>query len=124
MKLQLLNTVLLAEDYAAMRDWYVAALGLTLKQEWTEDYHYAELVRDGRLVIGIADTKEMGVEPHRPRRNSTVMQLAVDDIEALFASVREHGGTTQGPSYEEKEKFRFGSFSDPEGNNVWVVEIL
>ncbi|MHC4550308.1 MAG: VOC family protein [Planctomycetota bacterium] len=124
MKLELFNTVLLAENYARMRDWYIAALDLELRQEWTEDYHYAELVRDGRLVVGIADTKEMGVEPYDPRRNSTLMQLAVDDIEALFARVKEHGGETQGPNYEEKEKFRFGGFTDPEGNTVWVVEVL
>ena len=35
-------------------DRFFAALGLELKQEWTEKYHYAELVRDGRYVVGIA----------------------------------------------------------------------
>ncbi len=123
-KLELMNTVLLAEDYARMRDWYVATLDLELKAEWTESYHYAELTREGRLVIGIADAKEMRVEPHAPRRNTTLMQLRVDDIDALFASVKEHGGETQGPSFEEKEKFRYGSFTDPEGNSVWVIETL
>ena len=124
MKLELMNTVLLAEDYDRMRDWYIAALGLELEQEWSEDYHYAELVRDGKFVIGIADTHEMKVQPYAPRRNSTLMQLRVDDVEALFARVKEQGGEVQGPSFEEKEKFRYGSFTDPEGNSVWVVETL
>ena len=124
MKLELMNTVLMAEDYAKMRDWYIAALDLELKQEWTDDYHYAELVRNGRHVIGIADTAEMKVEPCTPRRNSTVMQLQVDDIDALFARVREHGGDVKGPQTEEKENFRYGGFADPEGNSVWVVEVL
>ena len=57
-KLELMNTVLLAEDYARMRDWYLAALDLELKAEWTESYHYSELAREGRLVIGIAPKAE------------------------------------------------------------------
>ena len=124
MKYELFNSVLLAEDYTRLRDWYIAALGLELEKEWTEDYHYAELTRDGRRVVGIADCKEMKVEPHRERRSTTLMQLCTDDIEALFAGVKEHGGTVHGPSYEEKEKFRYGSFTDIEGNDVWVVETL
>ena len=124
MKFELMNTVLLAEDYARMRDWYMAALGLELKQEWNTDYHYAELVRDGRRVIGIADAKEMGAEPISPRRNMTLMQIQTDDIEALFAGVAAQGGDVQGPQLEKTENFRFGGFTDPEGNSVWVVETL
>jgi len=124
MRLELLNTVLLAEDYAAMRDWYIAALDLELEQEWTEGYHYAELVREGRLVIGIADAKEMGTEPISPRRNMTVMQICVDDIDALFERVNASGGETKGPFEDTKEKFRFGMLTDPEGNCTWVVEGL
>ena len=52
------------------------------------------------------------------------MQLRTDDIEALFAGVKEHGGIVHGPSYEAKEKFRYGSFTDIEGNDVWVIETL
>ena len=124
MRLELLNTVVLAEDYAQQRDWYIQALELELKQEWTEDYHYAELVRDGRYVVGIAAATEMRVEPHHPRRNTSVMQLQTDDIKALLARVAGHGGEVHGPSYEAKEKFHYGSFRDPEGNEVWVVETL
>ena len=75
MKLELMNAVVMAEDYERLRDWYVDALELTLEEEWTEKYHYAELVRDGRLVVGIADAKEMGVTPGTPRTNAVVPQL-------------------------------------------------
>ena len=71
MKLELMNAVVMAEDYEKLRDWYIEALGLELQEEWTDQYHYAELVKDGRLVIGIADAKEMKVEPgeHEQRQD-------------------------------------------------------
>jgi len=124
LRLELLNTVVLAEDYARLRDWYIQALDLELQKEWTEDYHYAELVREGKYVVGVAAANEMRVAPHHPRNNTSVMQLQTDDIEALFARVKEQGGEIHGPSYEAKEKFHYGSFRDPEGNEVWVVQTL
>jgi len=124
LRLELLNTVVLAEDYARLRDWYIHALELELRKEWTEDYRYAELVRDGKYVVGIAAANEMRVEPYHPRRNTAVMQLQTDDIETLFVRVKEQGGEVHGPSYEAKEKFHYGSFRDPEGNEVWVVQTL
>jgi len=124
MRLELLNTVVLAEDYAAMRDWYLSALDLELEQEWTEGFHYAELVRNGQLVVGIADAKEMGVDPVSPRRGTVAMQICVDDMDALFARVTDAGGETKGPFSNPDEGFRFGMVTDPEGNGTWVVEGL
>lgn len=122
--MQLLNAVILAEDYDRLRDWYVRALDLEVKQEWTEDYHYAELVRDGRFVVGIASAGEMKVEPGERRRQAVVAQFNVDDCRAFLARVREEGGTVPfGPSYEEKGGFWFGGFADLEGNPAWVVEM-
>lgn len=124
MKLRLLNAVLLAEDYARLRDWWIAALGLELKQEWTADYHYAELAFDGRFVVGIADAEEMGCVPHQPRRNTAVPQLQVDDVAAVLRRVKAHGGDVPfGPSFDAKESFWFGGFADIEGNHVWVVSL-
>ena len=124
MRLEPHNTVLIAEDYASLRDWYVAVLDLEVKQEWTEDYHYAELVRDGTHVVGIALAKEMGVEPYLPRRNTAILQLRTDDIDELFARVREHGGTVWGSKHDKKQGLRYGGFRDPEDNEVWVVQTL
>lgn len=123
MNLEPLNTVILAEDYAKLRDWYLAALDLELKQEWTQGYHYAELVRGGKHVVGIAVAKEMGCEPYAPRRNTAILQLQTDDIETLFARIREHGGKAWGPKHDEKENFKYGGFRDPEDNEVWAVQI-
>ena len=55
MKLELMNAVIMAEDWVRVRDWWVEALDLEIDGEWTEHYHYAELKRDGKFVVGIAD---------------------------------------------------------------------
>ena len=124
MKLELMNAVVMAEDYERLRDWYVDALELTLEEEWTEKYHYAELTKDGRLVVGIASAKEMVVEP-RDRKSATVVaQLNVEDARGFLARVGEKGADVPfGPSFDEDGEFWFGGFADIEGNPVWVVEM-
>ena len=127
MQLQLMNAVILAEDYARLRDWYIDALQLELDGEWTEKYHYAELVRDGRYVVGIADAGEMKVTPvpKDARKHAAVVpQLNVSDVRGFLARIEEKGGEVPfGPSFEEDEGFWYGGFSDPEGNPFWVVEM-
>ena len=124
MKLELMNAVVLAEDYEQLRDWYVDALDLTLDGEWTDKYHYAELKRDGKFVVGIATAAEMKVTPGDRKNASVVAQFNVDDVRGFLARVKEKGGDVPfGPSWEEDEKFWFGGFADPEGNLCWVVEM-
>ena len=121
MKLRLANCVILAEDYETLRDWWMSAVDLDLKQEWSDDYHYAELAFGGVDVVGIADATEMGAEPRAPRQNTAIPQLRCDDVEGLLARVKTHGGTVLfGPTLQEQEGFWYGAFSDPEGNQVWV----
>lgn len=125
MRLELMNTVVMAADYEKLRDWYMDALDLELQQEWTEQYHYAELVRDGKLVVGIADAKEMGVTPHEEKKNATlVAQFNVEDVSAFLARIKEKGGAVPfGPSYDPDEDLHFGGFADIEGNPCWVVQM-
>ncbi len=127
MQLQLMNAVILAEDYERLRDWYMDALELDLDGEWTENYHYAELKRDGRFVVGIADAAEMKVEPvpKEARKHAAVVpQLNISDVRAFLARIEEKGGDVPfGPSFEKNEGFWFGGFADPEGNPFWVVEV-
>jgi predicted enzyme related to lactoylglutathione lyase len=123
MKLQLMNAVILAEDYERLRDWYIDTLDLTLDGEWTEHYHYAELTRDGRFVVGIASAEEMKVTPGDRRNATVVAQLNVDDARAFLARVKERGGDVPfGPSFDEHGEFWYGGFADVEGNVCWVVE--
>ncbi len=126
MRLELMNTVVMAADYEKLRDWYIDALELELEQEWTGKYHYAELVKNGKLVVGIADAKEMGVTPQAMKKNATlVAQFNVDDVAAFLARIREKGGDVSfGPSYDADEDLHFGGFADIEGNPNWVVQML
>ena len=123
MKLQLLNVVVLAEAYEAMRDWYREVLELDLAYEHTDGYHYAELAREGRKVVGIAVAVEMGTTPGG-RAGATVLgQLNVEDVRGLLDHVQERGGAVRfGPSQDESHGFWYGGFADPEGNIWWVVE--
>ena len=124
MKLELMNAVIMAEDYERLRDWYLDALELTLKDEWTEKCHYAELTRGDRFVVGIASAEEMKVVPGDRRAATVVAQFNVDDARAFLARVAEKGGDVPfGPSFEEDEGFWFGGFADIEGNRSWVGEM-
>ena len=125
MRLELMNAVVMAADYVKLRDWYIDALELELKEEWTEKFHYAELVKNGKLVVGIADAKEMGVTPHEEKKNATlVAQFNVDDVAAFLARVKEKGGAVPfGPSYDADNDLHFGGFADIEGNPGWVVQM-
>lgn len=123
MTVRLHNAVLLAEEFDRLRDWWIDVVGLELLEEWTDTYHYAELGRAGRIVVGIADAKEMGTTPATPRANAVVVQLRVDDVRAFLERVAARGAKVLfGPSFEAGEGFWYGGFEDGEGNAVWVVE--
>lgn len=123
MKLKLMNVVILANNYQKMVDWYINALGLEMIQEWTTDYHYAELAYESQLVVGITPAKEIDISPPSPRNNATIIQLEVSDIKAFYERIKKNGGVIVfGPSYEEKEKFYFGAVNDIEGNQIWVIQ--
>ena len=82
------------------------------------------LARLGLPVFGIADAKEMGIEPGDRKRATVMPQLNVDDVKAFLAQVEERGGTVPfGPSYDEDLDLWFGGFADIEGNPVWVVQM-
>jgi len=124
MRLELLNAVVLAEDYPRLRDWYVKALDLELKEEWSDRFHYAELVKDGRFVVGIADAKEMKVAPGDRKNQAVVAQFNVEDIRTFLERVKAAGGTVPfGPSHDPDLDLWFGGFADVEGNPAWVVQM-
>ena len=123
MDIRLINTVILANDYWALVEWYKKTLDLEVKLEADKDYHYTDLAKNGQLIVGICPASEMGHSPTTPRNNSTLLQISTDDIHALFAKVKENSGAVQfGPSVDKNDGFTFGSFLDPEGNPVWVME--
>ena len=124
MKLTLLNAVIQAEDYEKVRDWWIEMIDLELKQEWTEKFHYCELAKDGKYVVGIALASEMKAELSTPRNNAVVPQLQVEDAKVFLEELKEKGATVLfGPAHDADEDFWYGAFADVEGNQVWAISL-
>ena len=117
------ETVILADDYSALVAWYRDVLGFKVVRDFAEDYHYCNLETDSGIRIGIGSAKEMGVEPTDRSQNTVVQQFEVKSVEEFFTHLKQNGGAVVfGPSFDEKGRFWYGGFSDPEGNPCWVVD--
>ena len=115
--------VILATGFSALVAWYRDVLGFTVVKLVEDGFHYCNLETPSGIRIGIADAQEMGVVPGDRSSNTVVLQFEVDNVEELFAHLKQTGASiTNEPSFSEKDGFWFGSFSDPEGNPCWVVD--
>ena len=122
MKIKPREIVILAEDYSALSSWYKETFKLDVTLEVSDNYHYSHMMNQQGLQIGVADAKEMGVEPQKRDRNTAIMQIEVEDVKAFFAYIEEQKGSIQfGPSLSE-EGFWYGAILDIEGNPIWVVD--
>lgn len=123
MKLHPRESVIFAEDFQALVEWYQQVLHFKVRRLVEEDYHYCNLENEAGIQLGIADAEEMGVSPLDRKHNSVVLQFQVADVKAFFAYLTEKSGAiTFGPSYDAKDGFWFGGFQDLEGNPFWVVD--
>jgi len=123
MDLRSREPVILAADFDALVAWYRDVLGFTVVKRFDEGFHYCNLASGAGAKVGIASAREMGVEPADRGRNTVVLQLEVDDVKELLAHLETRGAKiTGGPSFDAKGSFWFGSFADPEGNPLWVVD--
>ena len=123
MDVRFLCTVVLARDYGALVSWYRRTLEMRVRRVVTEGYDWTELERPG-LRIGIAPAQQMGVRLPKPRRNAVVLHLVTKDVKGLLRRAKRQGGTVAfGPSRDAKETFTYGAFLDPEGNQVWVIDL-
>ena len=123
MELHPRETVVLAEDFKAMVDWYRDVLGFEIDGLFEEDYRYCNLRNENGIRLGIGDAKEAGVEPEDRRNNTVVLQFQVRDVRGFLEYVSGKGGTvTLGPAFDEKGGFWYGRFTDREGNPFWVVD--
>ena len=123
MKLYPRESVIFAEDFQALVDWYQNVLGFKVTHLVEEDYHYCTLENENGIRLGITDAKEMGVIPGNRRNNTVVLQFQVADVQSFFEHLVEKGGDiTFGPSFDKKGGFWYGGFTDLEGNPFWVVD--
>lgn len=122
MNTKLLNAVMTVDHYDKAIEWYRSIFDLEIIHQESGAYHYTELGQNGQNIVGIAKSDEMDHKANNPRNNSCVLQVQVDNINDLYQRVREAGTTIRfGPSKEEKSNFSYGSISDTEGNEIWII---
>ena len=123
MKIQARESVIFANDFYKLVEWYKTILGFKVTHLVEDDYHYSYLENEVGIQLGIADAQEMGVTPGQRTNNTVVLQFQVGDVQAFFDHLQANQGqVTFGPSYDKKDGFWFGGFQDIEGNPVWVVD--
>ena len=115
--------VLVAKNHQSLIDWYINNLNFKIVYN-NLDIKYCSLATDSGIKIGIADMESLGNESYSKRiMNTVILQIATNDLKKLFKKIKNNGGSVLfGPSYDEGDKFWFGSFTDIEGNEIWVVD--
>jgi len=83
MNINLLNPMILAENYEKLIEWYIKTFDLTIKAKVEEGDEYTELEQAGKLVVGIAKADEMGVKPPAPRNNTVIIQFLVSILKGI-----------------------------------------
>lgn len=125
MKTKLINTVIAAKKYQECIKWYKEAFLLDIIHQTEGEYSYTELGQNGLNIVGLTPAKEIDHIPTEPRNNSCILQVQVDDIYALYERIKLLGTDIRfGPSVEEGSKFVYGSISDPEGNEIWIISYM
>jgi len=116
------ETVILADDFDRLVDWYRDVLGFRVRRRFEDGMHYANLETDSGIEVGIGLASEMQVTPVDRSSNTVLLQFEAEDVQGLLDRIAEGGGTVQfGPSFNAEDEFWFGAFADPEGNPCWVV---
>jgi predicted enzyme related to lactoylglutathione lyase len=117
------ESVILAENFKSLVEWYQSVLGFRVTRRFEEDYHYCNLENENGILLGIADAKEMGVSPGDRKNNTVVLQFQVADVRGFLEYLKKKGGSILfGPSMDKIDGFWYGSFADLEGNPFWVVD--
>lgn len=123
MKLNPRESVIFAEDYKAMVDWYQEVLGFKVIRQFDQGYRYTNLETESGIRIGIVPAEEMDVKPGDRRQNTVLLQVEVADVAKFLTYLKEKGGAvTFGPSFDKDDGFWYGGFQDLEGNPFWVVD--
>ena len=117
------ETVILAEDFSALVNWYRDVLEFTIVASFSDAFHYACLETPSGIKIGIASAQEMGVVPGDRSGNTVLLQFEVDELHAFFVDLKQaHVTVTFGPAQDKQDSFWYGGFEDPEGNPIRVVD--
>ena len=117
------ETVIVAKNHQSLIDWYVDNLNFKIIYN-NLDIKYCSLETDSGIKIGIADMESLGNKNYSKRiQNTVILQIATNDLDILFKKIKSNGGTILfGPSYDDGDEYWYGSISDKEGNEIWVID--
>ena len=117
------ETVLLAKNHQLLINWYINNLNFKIINN-NSDIKYCNLETDSGIKIGIADMEELGNKNYSKRiMNTVILQICTNDLKKLFKRIKNNGGSVIfGPSYDEGDKYWYGSVVDSEGNEIWVID--
>ena len=117
------ETVLVAKNHQSLIDWYINNLNFKIIDN-SPDIKYCYLETDSGIKIGIADMEELGNKNYSKRiMNTVILQICTNDLKSLFKKIKNNGGSVLfGPSYDEGDKYWYGSVTDSEGNEIWVID--
>ncbi len=101
-----------AKDKAALNDWYQAALGMGGK--WGHIFRDLPPGPDGRIGCAIWSPFAEDTKHFEPSDKPFMINLRVDDLEALLAHLRARGDKVL-DRREDSEQGKFGYVVDPEG---------
>jgi len=106
------------KDKDQLAQWYKDHLGFVLGDYGGTDFEPSSAPKGGYTVWGpfADDTKYFA-----PSEKEFMINLMVDDVDALLAKV-EQGGATVMEEKENSEYGYFGWFVDPEGNKIELWE--
>ena len=115
--------VLVAKNHQSLIDWYIDNLNFKIVYN-NLDIKYCSLETDSGIKIGIADMGSLGYESYSKRiMNTVILQIATNDLQKLFKKIKNNGGSILfSPSYDDGDKYWYGSVADIEGNEIWVID--
>jgi predicted enzyme related to lactoylglutathione lyase len=103
-----------SHDPKALRAWY--AKWLKMEGGWDTGLFFkpAQMPPGGYTVWSAFDAK---TDYFEPSNQSFMLNLVVDDLDAMLAQIRPSGATVSA-KIDESEYGRFAWFIDPDGNKV------
>lgn len=111
-----------ADDVAEAALWYQKVLEVEpyFRKEFGGDVAYVEFrLGDYSHELGILDRRYVGATPGQ--QGGTVAYWAVDDVQAAYDRLLEHGATPHIPVTEQGPGFVTASVHDPFGNVLGVM---
>lgn len=108
-----------AQDPAALSAWYAEWLGLEVERDFGCAVFASDQLPRGTHTVWSPFPRD--TDSFEPSTNPYMINLMVDDVDALLERVREGGGVVHGEP-RDLQQGRFGWFSDPEGNKVELCQ--